>query len=233
MNFNFIYCRGGDKLAPKIASQAGMKYGVRYDYTAYADVYMLDAGLNPRWPTYIKRVRRLRPQFALAPDFEQHRDRQTMELYISDLRREKVPLIGCAPKFYGALGQLPEDIIICISIPTQYSGYLPADEELLPDRKYHLLGGDIRSQINEMRRIIEAGGEVISMDGSKLAMKAAHGQIWTGEKWETVKGNTTHLNAQISAKNIMATLRRFHVLPNKRITRIATAAVIEDTAPTK
>lgn len=203
---NFIYCRGGDKSAPGLAADAGMKYGVRYDYTAYAPVYMLDVGLNPKWTTYIKRIRQLKPTFALAPDFEQHRDKLTMELYISDLRREKVPLIGCAPKFYGALAQLPEDIIICISIPTEYSGYLPAYEELLSGRKYHLLGGDIRAQINEMCRIANAGGEVISMDGNKLAMKAAYGQIWTGERWESVKGNTTHQNAQVSAKNIMASL---------------------------
>lgn len=208
---NFIYCRGGDKSAPKIAAQAGMKYGVRYDYTPYAPVYMLDVGLNPRWVTYIKKVRKLRPTFALAPDFEQNRDALTMELYISDLRREKVPLIGCAPKFYGALAQLPEDIIICISIPTRYSGYLPADEELLSGRQYHLLGGDIRAQIKELHRITEAGGKVISMDGNKLAMKAAYGQIWTGEKWKSVNG-TTQQNAQVSANNIMATLRRHNGL---------------------
>jgi hypothetical protein len=201
---NFIYCRGGDKSAPKIAEQAGMKYGVRYDYTAYAPVYMLDVGLNPKWTTYIRKVKKLKPTFALAPDFEQHRDKLTMELYISDLRRLEVPLIGCAPKFYGALAQLPGDIVICISIPTKYSGYLPADDELLPGRKYHLLGGDIRAQIKEMHRITEAGGDVISMDGNKLAMKAAYGQIWTGKKWQAVEGNTTRRNAEISAKNIMA-----------------------------
>lgn len=99
----FIYCRGGDKQAPLIAQQSGMLYGIRYDYKAYAPVYMLDCGLKPRWAQYKRVVARLRPTFALVPDFETYRDIVQINLYIDDLRDCGVPLIGVTPKFYGAL----------------------------------------------------------------------------------------------------------------------------------
>lgn len=211
----FIYCRGGDKHAPELAKQTNMKYGVRYDYTAYDDdVYMLDAGLKPKWITYKRKVRKYHPKFALVPDLEVNReldicrDAIQIALYIQDLRELGVPLIGVTPKFEGALSQieLAGDIVICESIPSSYSGYLFKDYEIVP-HKYHLLGGDIRTQIEEVKRIQKHGGQVISMDGNKLAMKAAYGQIWTGAKWQTVN-DTTKNNALNSAKNIMKTLEQ-------------------------
>ena len=204
---NFIYCRGGDKTAPKLARDAGMLYGIRYDYTAYDDVYMLDAGLAPKWAPYKRKVKMHRPTFALVPDFETCRDAIEIALYIQDLRDLGVPLIGVAPKFSGALAQIDiaEDIIICESIPTTYSGFLIPDDELKKCR-YHLLGGDIRQHLAEIKRIRAHGGEVVSIDSNKLAMKASHGQIWNGEKWESVN-NSTKVNAQISARNIMKSLK--------------------------
>jgi hypothetical protein len=202
----YIYCRGGDKSAPELARATGMLYGIRYDYPAYDKVYMLDAGLAPKWTQYKRKVAKHRPTFALVPDFEQYRDALQIALYIQDLRDLKVPLIGVAPKFYGALAQIEiaEDIVICESIPTEYSGYLIKDDELRVAR-YHLLGGDIREHVTEIKRIKSFGGEVISIDGNKLALKAAYGQIWTGEKWLAVD-NPTHTNALISAHNIMKSL---------------------------
>ena len=204
---NFIYCRGGDKNAPSIAEQAGMLYGIRYDYKAYAPVYMLDCGLSPRWAQYKKVVARLRPTIALVPDFETYRDIVQINLYIQDLRDMQIPLIGIAPKFYGALSQIDiaDDIVICESIPTQYSGYLLADDEIV-SAKYHLLGGDIRAQIAEKNRIEQLGGRVVSMDGNKLAMKAAHGQVYVSGRWIPVKQDTKQ-NALQSAINIMNEIR--------------------------
>lgn len=39
--FTVVLVRGGDKDAPRIAQLAGMKYGIRHDYKAYGDVYMI------------------------------------------------------------------------------------------------------------------------------------------------------------------------------------------------
>lgn len=210
MDLKFIYCRGGDKQAPLIAKKAGMLYGVRYDYTAYGDVYMLDAGLDPRWTTYKRKVAKLKPKFALVPDFETYRDAVQIGLYIQDLRALGVPLIGVTPKFEGALAQIgvADDIVICQSIPTTYSGYLIKDWELRP-WAYHLLGGDIRVHLHEIERIRAHGGNVVSIDANKLAMKAAHGQIWNGRSWEKVQG-TTYANALASAQNMMLSIKRAH-----------------------
>jgi hypothetical protein len=201
----FIYCRGGDKSAPTIAEQTGMLYGIRYDYTAYADIYMLDGGLSPRWSTYIRKVRKLRPQFALVPDYYKS-DTIALNLYIQDLRSLGVVKIGVCPKFAGAIAEIPQDsdIVLCISIPTVYAGFLPDSSELRP-QDYHLLGGDIRAQLSEAKRIKKHGGRVVSMDGNKLAMKAAHGQIFDGRRWVKVQ-DTTFNNALVSAQNIMQAL---------------------------
>lgn len=206
----FIYCRGGDKTAPEIAKKSGMLYGVRWNYTHYDDVYMLDAGLKTRWNTYKKKARKMRPHFALTPDFEEYRDIETIKLYLMDLRELQIPLIGITPKFHGALSQIPSDndIVICISIPSSYSGYLPTDTELCArgKAKYHLLGGDIRAQIREVKRIRRFGSEVISLDGNKLLMKAAHGQIYASGRWVVVN-DTTYNNALLSAQNIMQEIK--------------------------
>lgn len=195
-----IYCRGGDKTAPMLAAAAGMQYGVRYDYTAYGKVYMLDVGLNPRWAQYIRRAQRLRPAFALTPDYLRP-DQIALELYIQDLA-PYTTRIGICPKFVGAVAQIPKTCVICESIPSEYAGWLIPDDELLFDRDYHLLGGDPRLQKQEIQRIHNAGGHVISIDGNKLAQKAAHGQVFSGGKWVKQAGRTEEL-AQISAYELM------------------------------
>lgn len=196
-----IYCRGGDKQAPKLAAAAGMRYGVRYDYTAYGDVYMLDGGLNPRWAHYQKRAARLRPHFALTPDYMRP-DVISLELYIRDISRFAVR-VGVCPKFTGAVYQIPENCIICESIPSEYSGWLIPDDELLPNRDYHLLGGDPRLQKQEINRISAAGGCVVSVDGNKLAMKAAHGQVFSSSGAWLKHNGTNEQNAQLSAHELI------------------------------
>lgn len=203
----FIYCRGGDKLAPQIAKSAGMLYGVRYDYTAYDDVYMLDVGLKPRWPTYMRKVYRYKPTFALVPDYTKH-DPIALALYIQDLRNAGVKEIGVCPKFMGAIADIPQDCIVCISIPTRYAGFLPPDKDIRTGR-YHLLGGDPRQQMAEVQRITSLGGTVVSMDGNKLAHKAAHGQVFDArlDAWRKTS-QTTAANAQQSANNIVSYISR-------------------------
>lgn len=181
----YIYCRGSDKKAPLIAKSANMLYGLRYDHTAYSeDVYMLDCGLNPKWSWYKTRIKQLRPKFALVPDLEVSRDPIQIQLYVNDLRNLGVPSIGCTPKYYGALEKLPRgnDIIICISVPSAYSGYLPHAHEIRPGY-YHLLGGDPLAQMGAKDLVCRNGGLVVSADGNKLAMKAAHGQVFYCGHW--------------------------------------------------
>jgi hypothetical protein len=196
-----IYCRGGDKEAPKLAQMAGMRYGVRYDYTAYSkDIYMLDGGLAPKWARFIQKARKYRPTFALAPDYYKP-DPVHLNLYIQDLS-QLVSRVGVCPKFEGATAHIPADCIISESIPSKYAGYLISDQDLLPGRDYHLLGGDPRLQKAEVKRIRNKGGRVVSIDGNKLMLKAAHGQVFCEGKWLKQKGETGEL-AQISAFEIV------------------------------
>lgn len=195
-----IYCRGGDKTAPRLAAEAGMRYGVRYDYTAYDRVYMLDVGLAPKWTRYLGRARKLRPFFALTPDYMTP-DKIALDLYVQDLR-DCAQRIGVCPKFNGAIQHIPTDCVICESVPSVYAGWLIPDDELLPERDYHLLGGDPRMQKHEVRRIQNAGGRVISLDGNKMAQKAAHGQIFNNGNWIKHSGATAEL-ARISAFELM------------------------------
>lgn len=200
-----IYCRGGDPEAPKLAASAGMRYGVRYDYTAYSpEVYMLDGGLSPKWSLYMAKARKYRPQFALTPDYMRP-DEIALSLYIMDVS-PFVGRVGVCPKFNGAIRQIPERCIICESVPSKYAGWLIPDDELLPERDYHLLGGDPRLQLTEIKRITNAGGRVVSIDGNKLLMKAAHGQIFNGSKWVKHTGTTGEL-ARVSAGELMEYLR--------------------------
>lgn len=197
----FIYCRGGDKSAPELASANNWHYGIRYDYTAYGDVYMLDGGLNPKWSHYMKRARTLRPKFALVPDYYKS-DVISLELYCMDIRSLGARP-GVCPKFLGAVNEIPNDAVICESLPTTYAGFLIPDNEVLPDRDYHLLGGDPVLQLSEYKRLTRLGGNVISADGNKLMMKAAHGQVFCAKsgKWKKHTGSTPAL-AEISAQEI-------------------------------
>jgi hypothetical protein len=201
-----IYCRGGDPYAPQLAQAAGMEYGIRYDYTAYGEVYMLDGGLRPRWTRYVKRARILRPSFILTPDYLSP-DPISLQLRIRDIAF--VPRIGVTPKFTGAIAHIPAGCIICESIPSQYSGWLIPGEELLPDRQYHLLGGDPRLQKREVARIRNAGGTVVSIDGNKIAMKAAYGQVFSARQGQWMKDTGTNEElAQKSAYEVIEYLRR-------------------------
>lgn len=198
-HLKIIYCRGNDPKAPQLAIDCGWEYGVRYDCTAYDDVYFLDCGLKTRWISYMRKVHFLKPKFALIPDYRKP-DKITLGLYWQDLA-PLVQRVGVCPKFVGAVAQLPEDAIICESVPTDYAGFLIPDDELLPEREYHLLGGDPRLQLSEIQRIHNAGGRVISVDGNKLMMKAAHGQVFRNGQWVQATGETNKL-AVISAHEI-------------------------------
>lgn len=204
MSIKIIYCRGGDKDAPKLAESAGMEYGIRYDYQAYGKVYMLDSGLSPRWAHYLARAKYLRPTFALTPDYMRP-DKIGLDLRIMDISAI-AEIVGVCPKFAGAVFDIPPDCVICESVPSKYAGWLIPDTEIIPNRNYHLLGGDPCLQLKEIKRIRKFGGIVVSADGNKLMLKATHGQVFANGRWVKHSAPTSEL-AQISAYEIMAYLR--------------------------
>jgi hypothetical protein len=188
MKMVIVYVRGGDKTAPKIAEASGMEYGTRHDYTPYAPVYMLDIHWDKYdWKDYLAKVKTYQPTMALAPDYYYSWQWTNLNRQISDLRDLQVPHIMVCPKFVGAVKHIPLDCLIAVSVPTSYAGFLP-DYSHLIGRKVHLLGGRVDIQGDLIRKLKGLDVEIVSVDGSHHAMKAAHGQFLVGGSWYQVRG---------------------------------------------
>lgn len=196
-----IYIRGGDKTAPGIAKAAGMEYGTRHDYKPYAPVYMLDVNWKKfNWTDYLDKVRRYQPAIAMLPDYEYPGQRRQLYQYLREIK-PMVAQVAICPKFPGAIAHVPSWCIVAVSVPTNYAGYLPPLMEL-KGRRVHLLGGRPEIQAELMVKINGAGGDVVSIDGSYHAVKAAYGQYFDGHKWIEVTGVSTLELCAISARNI-------------------------------
>lgn len=197
-----IYCRGGDKDAPKIAQESGMLYGTRYDYKAYAPVYMLDGGEHPEWTSYLKRATEWQPVLALSGDY--FGDTETMLRQVDELKALGVERVAVCPKFTGAVALIPVDCLIAVSVRTSYAGFQPFPDEL-SGRELHLLGGHPDQQLMLKQIYESAGAEVASVDGNILGFKAAMGQFWRKVGgWQTAtKGRFDDIHLAIqSALNI-------------------------------
>lgn len=205
-----FYVRGGDKTAPDIATASGMAYGTRNDYKAYAPVQMIDIKwTNYDWARYIRRVDEYRPPMAMVADYESPDQKELLYSQIRDLERLQIQRIMICPKFDQAVKDVPLDFIIAVSVPTTYAGFLP-DYSHLKGRSVHLLGGRPEKQAEILQKIIGAGANVVSVDGSYHAMKAAHGQWFDGGRWLQVgqRSESTVDLTIASGKNIGRYLER-------------------------
>lgn len=202
-----IYCRGGDKDAPRVAELSGMLYGARHDYKSYAGVYMLDIHWkNYRWTHFKRKVQKLRPELVLCPDYEKRAQLSTLELMIDDIKSLGVGRVAVCPKFPGAVFDLPQDVVIAVSVPTTYAGFLPSLLEL-KNRDVHLLGGHPDQQSYLISLYDDAN--VISVDGNILGFKAQMGQFWEmSGRWETAPKHqySTFELKVMSARNIVTYL---------------------------
>lgn len=202
---HIIYVRGGEPIAADIARRGGMAYGVRHDYKPYGDVFMLDIKWkNYDWAQYMEKVKQHKPQLAMVADYEHPNQKALMVSQINDLRRLEVPHIMVCPKFNGAVVDIPRDVILAVSVPTDYAGHLPAAEEV-KGRRLHLLGGHPDQQ-NYLIWHRYRGVEVFSVDGNVLGYKAGMGQFWSLRKqdWRAAPKNkhATDFLAVMSAKAI-------------------------------
>lgn len=177
------YIRGGDKTAPAIAEMAGARYGVRHDYKPYAPVWMLDIKWDKYdWQQYLALVQEYKPVMALAPDYERLEQHDTLLAQIDDLRPLVERVLVC-PKWHGAVSHIPMDCVIALSVPAPtYAGFLP-DLRLLTGRKIHLLGGKPEKQVELITKLNALGANVLSVDGSYIAMKAGNGQVFREGAW--------------------------------------------------
>lgn len=185
MTLDVVLIRGGSKNAPAIAAAAGMRYGVRHDYTPYADVFMLDIHWTKYdWHDYLTKVAAYMPVAAMTPDYEYAWQWTALQRQIDDLRRMNVPRILVCPKWNGAVEHIPEDCVVALSVPAPtYAGYMPPDLSVLRGRKVHLLGGKPEKQAEYIRKLSAYGAKIISTDGNYHVRKAGLGQWFDGGRW--------------------------------------------------
>lgn len=138
---------------------------------------------NYKWDHVLRLVRQYKPVAVVVPDFIAKKQLDLLTRQINDLAALNVRRIMVCPKFDGALDLIPDGVIIAISVPTKYAGYLPAPASV-SGRRLHLLGGTPDQQLYLMRHKYP-GAHVISGDMNKHASKAAHGQYWhsTQARW--------------------------------------------------
>ena len=185
MTLDVVLIRGGAKDAPAIAAASGMRYGVRHDYTPYADVFMLDIHWTKYdWRDYLAKARMYRPVAAMTPDYEYAWQFTALQRQIDDLRQLGVPRILVCPKWHKAIEHIPLDCVVAISVPApSYAGYLPPDLSVLHGRMVHLLGGKPEKQAEYIRKLSAHGAKVISTDGNYHVRKAGLGQWFDGGRW--------------------------------------------------
>ncbi len=207
-----IICKGSSPYIPDIAYKVGSAYGTRHTEKPLVQPFMVDIHWKKYdWTDYLHKVSLWKPVFAVVADYENPTQRRTMQKQIIDLRQLGVLRIGVCPKFDGAVYDIPESCIVCVSVPSKYAGFLPPKEEI-KGRKLHLLGGAPRKQIEYI--INTPLSMVVSLDGSAITRAAQFGSLYDDKtnRWKLEKyilpdaGFSYYNRIEYSAKNLMSKL---------------------------
>ena len=172
-----VYCRGGDPKA-QIFTNKEWLYGIRSDYVPYGSVYMLDVKYHAGesvWPAHVAQALTLRPALTMIPDYERPEQLPALMAMHETLVSAGLQTFWC-PKFEGALKDIPSYVVLAISVPTRYGGWLPMPADV-SGRRLHLLGGHPDHQ-HYLRYRVYTESDVISADGNVAGLKAYLGQSW-------------------------------------------------------
>lgn len=186
LKMQFIYCQGGNKKFPRVASECGVAYGTRSKEKAQSYPFMLDIKWKDYdWNNHIQKIKDYRPVMACVPDYERLDQKADMLAKVEELRQLGVIRIVVIPKFSGAVKDIPNDCIIGISVPSSYAGFVPNDEDIeyIKGRMVHLLGGSPQSQRAFYDDYTRRGVQVISADGNGFQKNASSGVFFEGGKW--------------------------------------------------
>lgn len=208
MDVVFVY--GNSTYAPAVADAAGMRYGVRHDCKAYGQVWMLDIKWTKYdWLHYLSLVRQYQPVIAMVPDYEYSWQWTALRRQIDDLRALVQRVLVC-PKWHGAIGHIPLDCVVALSVPAPtYAGWLPERLSELSGRNVHLLGGSLRRQGELLTQLNAVSAKVVSIDGNTIARKAGLGQCFSEGVWKQQRDrrSTTAELCETSAVNYVKYLR--------------------------
>ncbi len=118
---------------------------------------------------------------ALACDYDHPSQRESVLDQLRTLNQAGVirPTVCC--KFNGAVRDIPADVVIAVSIPSQYAGFLPADLTEYNGRRLHLLGGSPLQWMDLIPKLHGVGAIVMSIDGSSHETGAQTGSHFDGE----------------------------------------------------
>jgi hypothetical protein len=184
-----IMVAGGNALYVDVARASGWAYGTRqdkhvYEYPLQVDLVFDEDWRAFNWQAYIEDVRRWRPVSAMALDYFEPAQRETMLAQVADLRAAGVLRPMVCPKHNGAVKDIPQDCIVALSVYSRYAGWLPADLRELAGRKIHLLGGTPQDWNDLLPKLRAAGGQVVSVDGNshETAAQNWYGMRWTGHE---------------------------------------------------
>lgn len=179
-----IFCAGGNRVYPDLARQSRMAFGARSDYPIYDYPFMVDVPFKDfSWLEHGKVLYDTRPVFALALDYE--RREQKIEI-LRQIRRFKnwgILRIAVCCKFDGAVKDIPADVMIAVSVPSQYAGFLPSDLSEYRGRRLHLLGGTPIQWLDLIPKLQGVGATVMSADGSSHETAAKKGTHFEAGKW--------------------------------------------------
>ena len=186
-----IYCAGGNVRLAKIAIEEGLLYGARSDDIRRG--IRCDGLIDIRWNDYdwrhhVEMVALHKPKYAVAPDVE-----DTSEYpRLLELAHELEAYCGrtiMVPKVDGIAGLIPSRFLVGISVPTSYSGYLPAASEIA-GRELHLLGGSPAQQRELWRYYQQIGATVVSSDLNCHNKASDFGSYWDGFQWRDNERDT-------------------------------------------
>jgi hypothetical protein len=178
-----IWVQGNNRQIPLIAKQIGVAYGTRHDMLPRDHPFMVDIRWDKYdWMNYMDKIRRWRPVAAMVADYERPDQRDLMLQQVADLRAEGVLRIMVCPKFDSAIGDIPIDCTVAISVPSGYAGYMPPMRDLA-GRSIHLLGGSPSVILDAQRKVAGSGGIVRSADANTQQRAAQYKTVWTQGKW--------------------------------------------------
>lgn len=203
MAIEFIGCRGNDPDAPRLLSTEGWRYGVRSDCAVYGWPYFIDIKWTAYdWNKHIALIAGWGPAMAMAADYERPEQKDLMLSQVAQIEALGVQPMVC-PKFPGATWDIPAEVIIAISVPTNYAGFLPDPAEV-KGRKLHLLGGHPDQYIILMKQYPKS--QVISLDCSAIFQKGQdYGSFWSAKRntWREVRGRFhSHTLMRMSARQV-------------------------------
>lgn len=207
-----IFCQGGNHNVVEAARRSGMAYGVRSDYPAYDYPFMVDVPFEDfDWSHHYEAISAHRPVFALALDYESPDQREIVLGQIRAIQALGVLRVGVCVKFDSAIADIPLEVVICISVPSGYAGFIASDIREYRGRKLHLLGGTPQQWLELIPKLRGVGATVVSVDGSSHETGSKKGSHWDAEtlKWTNKGKAADYLETMaFSGRNITRLLNR-------------------------